>query len=128
MTDGWLPKHDRTRTTQNGSTVSFLDHELFQKIGAKAHALGDLRRHAEPSAFEQSQLDKMVDELNAGLELSDAFHVEAAVAGYVRVAATHAEGSAICLSHPGHPDAAILSEGELYRESGLRADLIRVCP
>lgn len=127
MADFWLPSHNRTRETENGSTLSFMDHDNFKDIGRLAHEVGELQRHGEPNAYENEQLKKEVDKLSAGLNPLDQLQIFSAVAGYVQVAATHPAGSRICVEDPHH-ELASLAEGELYQKTGLAADLLKVCP
>lgn len=127
MSEPWIPDHDRTRVTQNGSTVSGLDDTRFKDIGKLAHELGELKKHGEPLTHASSTLKTEVDKLIAGLEFVDQVQVELAVEAYIDLAAMHPEGSRLCTRDPHH-EVSKLASGKLYEASGLAADFMKVCP
>lgn len=127
MAEHWLPEKDRTRVTQNGSTLSFMDHELFTAIGKLAHEVGELKRHDDKFAYELGVMGEKVEGLGASLSSTDGLQVLLAVEAYINLAATHPEGSRIC-THDPHHELAALTESRLYQASGLAANLMQVCP
>lgn len=127
MPQAWIPDHDKTRETENGSTVSFMDHKAFKDIGKLAHELGEHKRHGERYAHLERKLNELRGALEAELEPLDQVQVFTAVEGYVHIAETHPEGDRICDRDFQH-QLAPLEEGGLYYASGLAADLRVVCP